>query len=83
MRISCMDDDDGFLNFQAALSKGKLAYVFLDDRLISDCRTADEEKGFVEVICRDRNGNILITDDEVKLKRFTGKVNIELKGNPS
>jgi len=54
------------------------ARVFLDGALISDCFTADEEKGEAHCYARDASGKMIIDGDSIREEVRRGKVRIEI-----
>jgi len=76
MRISINPNDPGYVNFRRFCR----ARVFLDDVEIRDVLTADEEKGEVDVVCKDRFGNVQLNKDTgfVVHEIVTGDVRVEM-----
>jgi hypothetical protein len=76
MRLSVLKDDPGYKNFVP----GKYQ-VYLNDRPIRLCITADEETGFVLCHGADENGNPDVNKEGTETTKITfyGKVEIKRK----
>jgi len=79
MRISCIKDDPGYID---GLQRAGVS-VTLNDQPVKDCRTADEERGFVVVLDRDDQGRPRLNHDrsEVRNKTLHGSVRITIQPN--
>jgi hypothetical protein len=55
------------------------ADVFLNGQRHFLCLEADEDNGWVDVIARDHNDNIIIDGDRARVRRYYGEVRIEIK----
>jgi len=71
MRVSADPDDAGFINFHGD------HVVYLDNRLVNDCVTADEDLGFVEVFERDKDNRFIACGNKVQTCKKFGVVVIK------
>lgn len=83
MRLSCREDDAGYLPWVQHKRRHEVD-VFLDGDLLRGVITADEEEGFVLVHEKGEDGKLKLneTRDEVLTKRLTGLVRIYLPPSP-
>lgn len=72
MRITVLDDDPG----RKINPNRELYTVYLDDKEIKYCLTADDEKGEVITIETDEQGRMLAENGEVKRLVAYGQVRI-------
>lgn len=74
MRVSVNKDDPGF-----TLMSGHYE-IYLNDRKVRDCFTADEEQGYVDCFYKDSIGKVLINEDKIVPMRMWGKVKVKYIG---
>lgn len=69
MRVSVNKDDPGHANLQYGRYD-----VFLDDKIVKGCITADEELGMCEVVFYDEKGRAAVEGGKLKTVVRYGKV---------
>ena len=70
MRVSVDKDDEGYV------IDSSLYEVQFNGKLINNCITADEEKGFCLVYSKKNNGNYAIIGDAIAKKIIYGDVKL-------
>lgn len=73
MRMSVITSDPGY-------SPNAFMYdVMLNGSRITDCVTADVDRGYVVCFARDESDNLLISGDQLLYEQFFGSVQIILR----
>lgn len=72
MRMSVKKNDSGYHKRAHSFK------VLLDGKYLQDCFTADEDKGYVLINKRDKNGQLLLNKDKTELitEKIFGKIEI-------
>ncbi|ATA23523.1 hypothetical protein BIY26_09445 [Brenneria goodwinii] len=73
MRLTVLDDDPG-QKIRIGIDRYR---VWLDDKEVRHCLTADDDKGEVISIVTDENGWMVAENGEVKRRTRYGQVRIE------
>jgi hypothetical protein len=80
MRLSCRENDAGYLSWIGLKKHRAKVRFFLDGVEVKDVITADDEEGFLLVYVYDESGKHQLSSDrtEALTERRTGVVRIEV-----